>query len=289
MQRLLTISDLTAPDNDWKPLLDHVSALQAIHTRYKATMRGDRHIEVHIGGNKSRAPGLHASELCGCLRQAAYSLLGAEKQVEEGSTDVNMLMRFDIGHLLHALLQDDFQRMCLMMDGRLVFEDEVRINEKTCDVAAHYKIASSTDGIFTFYDEHDSPYLRVGLEIKSKSAPEYEKLKKPLVENTMQGTLYQKCHDLPLMWYLYYNKSNSNYTPPLFPWLVTFSASEWNAVESRAKQVHTFVQQGTLPEREEGMPCSWCPYAKACEPTYNSRSAARTTSTPPTQRVRRLT
>jgi len=251
-------------------------------------MHTSRCITVNIGGSKSRAPGLHASELCGCLRQSAYSLLGTEKQADEENSDTNMLMRFDVGHMLHALLQDDFQRMCLLMDGRLVFEDEVRINTQTCDVAARYQIASSTDGIFTFYDEQDNPYLRVALEIKTKSGPQYEKLNKPEEEHIMQGTLYQKCHDVPLIWYLYYNKSNSNYTPPLFPWLIPFKDAEWNRVESRAKQVHALVQQGTLPEREEGMPCSWCSYAKLCEPSYNHKSTPVAIRIP-TKRTRRIT
>jgi len=284
--RLLTIDDLYAPDNDWKPLLDHVAWLQTLFEAYKAKIRTRRTVKVFIGGDEDRAPGLHASELCGCLRQATYSLLGEHKKSSDEGTNTNMLMRFDMGHGVHALTQDDFQRMCMNAEGRLTFEDEARINEGTHDLAAKYKVASSTDGIFTFYDERDNPYLRVGLEIKSMSKDEFEKANKPQEKHVLQGTLYQKMLDLPLMWYYYYNKSNSNYTPPRAPWVVPFDKNMWNRLESRAQQSHAAAAQGLLPDREEGMPCTWCPYAWKCEPSY-LRLAARRNA--PKVKPRRLT
>jgi hypothetical protein len=286
--RLLTIDDLTAPDNDWKPLLDHVAALQAIWDKYKATYHGDRHFPIHIGGDGHRAPGIHASEICGCLRQATYSLIGTENNADTDNANINMQKRFDIGHMVHALIQDDFQRMCMLTDGRIVFTDEARITSKTSDVAAKFQVSSSTDGIFVFYDEHDNPYLRVALEIKSMSGPEFEKANKPKEPHVMQGTLYQKCFDVPLIWFLYYNKSNSNNTPPLTPWIVPFDRGTWNRLESRMVQAHDFARQGTLPDREEGMPCSWCSYAKTCEPSYNRMAAARQAPAP-TRKARKLT
>lgn len=284
--RLLTIDDLTAPGNDWKPLLNHVAALQTVFEGYKAKSRTARRIKVYMTGDEDRAPGLHASELNGCLRQAAYSLTGMKKKADAANTNTNMLMRFELGSAVHAVLQDDFQRMCADTNGRLLFDDEVRIDRDTSPLAAQYDFSSSTDGIFTFFDEQDNPYLRVGLEIKTMSKDEFDKANKPKEQHVMQGTMYQKLLDVPLMWFLYYNKSNSNYTPPLAPWVVPFDKNIWSRLESRASQVHTLVRENSLPDREEGMQCSWCPYAWTCEPARNRIASAQGA---PSIRPRRLT
>lgn len=279
--QLLTISDLYDPDNDWKPLLQHVAYLKVLYESYKASQSGSRSITLDIGGSKSRAPGLHASELHACLRQSAYSLMGVEKVDDVNNRDVNMLMRFDLGHAVHRVFQDEFQEMCLGTYGTLTFEDEVKIGKGTHELCDLYQISSSSDGLFTFYRNTGEPYLRVGLEIKTASEKEYEKINNPKDAHLSQGSLYQKMLDVPLMWYLYYNKSNSFYTPPTAPWVVPFDKAEWNKVESRAKQVHLLVSQNTLPDREEGMPCTWCSYALTCEPTYRVRtSTAKKKKTP---------
>lgn len=236
-----------------------------------------------MSGDEDRPPGLHASELNGCLRQAAYSLIGTKKQVNTENTNINMLMRFDQGSALHAIIQDDFQRMCTATNGKLLFYDEVRISPKTSEIAAKYKFSSSTDGVFTFFNAEDEPYLRVGLEIKTMARDEFDKLNKPKEEHVMQATFYQKLLDIPLMWFLYYNKNNSNYTQPTTPWVVPFDKNMWARIESRAQQVHKLVDSNALPEREEGMRCSWCPYSTTCNPAFGMEL------TRPTARPRRLT
>lgn len=267
--RLLTIDDLATPG--WEPLLDHVASIQKVYNLYKSRARSRRHLSMTISGDEDRPPGLHASELCTCIRQASYSLKAVKKKSDDRSIDNNMLMRFDIGHAVHALLQNDFHRMCGYSDGRILFEDEVRINDSTGGVALTYQIRSSSDGVFTFYDYDANPYLRCGLEIKSMSDAEFEKYKTPDKKHLLQGNLYQKCLDLPLMWYLYYNKSNSNYTAPRAPFVQKFNPNIWNQIESRAVQIHDLTNKGLLPEREEGRHCSWCPYSTECAPAYNSK------------------
>jgi CRISPR/Cas system-associated exonuclease Cas4 (RecB family) len=273
--RLTKIDDLLDPHNDWKPLLEHVASIQTILEHYKRVHRDRRKFEVFMTGNEDRAPGLHASEICSCLRQATYSLLGTKKKADTENVDINMLMRFDIGTSVHSLLQNEFKLMCAYTNGQLSFEDEVRINRDTHPLAAQYDLSSSCDGIFTFKNADGTPYMRVGLEIKTMSDGEYSKSNQPKEYHTLQGTFYQKLLDLPLIWYLYYNKSNSNYTPPRTPWLVPFNTNTWNRLEDRAQQAHRHVQAGTLPEREEGMPCRWCGYATECMPaTLKSRGEA---------------
>jgi len=283
--RLVTINDLYDPLNDWKPLLAHVAALKGIFEHYKSQRKRRRTVNAFIPGDEDRAPGLHASELCHCSRHAAYSLINAQKTVNEEDADVNMQMRFDMGHMVHALLQDDFQRMCFNTGGKLVFEHELRIDATTSALAAQYLYQSSADGLFTFYDQEENIYLRILLEIKTKSAPEFDKIKQPDKDHVQQVSLYQRLLDVPLTWILYYNKSNSNYTPPKTPWLIPFDVNAWNFMDSRAKHIHLLASQNQLPDREEGRHCTWCPFERPCEPAYTRHAQSRKRSLVP----RRLT
>ena len=282
MPRLLSINDLYDPTNDWKSLLPTIAWLEGAYKSWKVKDTGfNRVIPVHMGNDLARSPGLHASELNTCIRQAAYALRGEERCVQEESDgNPNMKMRFDLGKMVHALIQDDFEHICIQTRGVISFEDEVKIWPGMGGVAAQYNYASSSDGIFTFSDQYLSPYIRLGLEIKTMSADEFDKANKPKDAHIQQGTLYQKCLDIPLMWYLYYNKSNSNWTPPTAPWIVPFDRNEWAKIEARSAQAHSHTQQGTLPDREEGMHCKWCAFAKTCNPAIlKLHSTARYRST----------
>lgn len=266
MPRLVTIDDLYDPNNDWKPLLANIAWLGEAYEAWKAKDTGfGRVIPIDMGDNTKRAPGLHATEINTCVRQAVYSMRGYPRQ--SGVTDVNMQMRFDLGKLVHALIQDDLEHVCAQTMGSVSFEPEVGIAPSLGGAAAEYGYTSSCDGIFTFCDDYGNVYLRVGLEIKTMSAGEYDKATHPKDQHIQQGTLYQKCLDLPVMWYLYYNKSNSNWMRSTAPWIVPYDKNEWVRLEDRSKQAHEHVRLQTFPDREEGMPCRWCAFAEACNPT----------------------
>lgn len=267
--RLLTIDDLNDPTNDWKPLLEHIAWLGDEFERWKSKDTGfNRVLPIHFGDDTQRTPGLHASELNTCVRQAVYALRGEKRTLAENN-DVNMKMRFQLGTMVHSLIQDDFDRICTDTYGRVSFEDEVSIHygQGMGGVVDQFELSSSADGVFTFCDENGQPYLRLGLEIKTMSDPQFSDAKSPKKEHIQQTTLYQKALDLPLMWFLYYNKSNSNWTRPQAPWVVPYDESEWAKIDARARQAHLHRAAGTLPEREEGMPCKWCPFSDVCNPT----------------------
>jgi hypothetical protein len=265
MPRLLTIDDLYDPHNNWKSLLEQVAWLGPAYEDWKKRDVGGRTVAVHFGDNSNRSPGLHASELNTCVRQAVYALRGEPRQA--ANPDVNMQNRFDVGTMLHALLQTEFEEVCATTLGQVSLEDEVRIDKNLGGVSAQYDYSSSCDGVFTFCDTVGQPYLRLGWEIKTTSADEFEKLTGPKDHHLQQATLYQKALDVPLMWFLYYNKSNSNWTPPTAPWVVPFNRNEWNTLEGRSQLAHQHLQAGTLPDREEGMPCKWCAFSETCRPT----------------------
>ncbi len=283
---LLTIDDLNrhTPES-MRDLVLHAQSLSKLWQQWKAQHDGKMVVPVEFFGERERKPGVHASELSGCLRKLVYALQATQRIVLADEKDVNMQRRFDQGTLVHAIIQHEFKLMCEWLNnahGRLVvtFEDEVRIYPELGGYAAQYHIHSSMDGLFTFwYQEQqpdgtvvDKPYLRVGLEIKTASDKEYAKLKEPKEEHMEQTCLYMATLNLPLMWTLYYNKSSSFFTQSDAPWLFKYNRALWeHKLEPRIIEAYKMAQADNLPKREEGMPCGWCPFGWKCQPIYLQR------------------
>lgn len=290
--KLTTIDDLNRPAAEKNMLIERAMQLGKWYGEFKASDTETHKYEVEIHGERGRAPGIHASEISKCQRLLTYSIQGVQRRpVAAGSTDVNMKLRFAIGHAVHAMLQSDFQRMCERFNGALTFEPEVRIHPGLGGAAAQWGMSSSCDGIFTFWHEGQA-YLRVGLEIKTASDKEYEKTLKPKDEHYDQTCLYQKALDLPLMWILNYNKSNSNWTNSEPPWLFQFNAQLWHTkLEPTFAEATRCAQANQLPPREEGRPCRWCPFAWTCQPpslrAQSGRGPSSTLHNPGALRVQR--
>lgn len=265
--QLMTIADLNQPVEHRNELIRHAMQLGSLHSQWRAQAEGfDIHAVKKPG--TSRDPGLHASEMSGCQRRLVYALRNEKKQEDSAATDVNMLRRFDIGTLVHELLQYEFLQTCQWLNGAITFEPEVRIHPGLGGMAEKYNAHSSMDGLFTFW-HHGIPYLRVALEIKTKSHPEYTKMTAPDEAHMEQLCFYMTAHDIPVGWVLYYNKSSSQMTPSLAPYLFTYDANLWNAVlEPRIVSGYEMAASGNLPERTEGRQCGWCPYAHTCQPSY---------------------
>jgi hypothetical protein len=278
LQTLLTIDDLQK--DGWQSLLPNVAWLGDLYEEFKKNDSIFRTITATMGGSEGRAAGIHASEISGCARKVVYSLLGEEKKDNVEGADTNMRRRMQQGHMLHALTQDDFDRMCWMTNGTLEFRPELEIRPDLYPVAEKYNIYSHCDGAFTYFANHQ-PYLRVGLEIKTMSDPEYAKLKKPLDYHVEQAHVYMKVLDLPLMWFFYYNKSNSNWTQPKPPFLIAFDHRIWNQLENRIIHARSLAEAKTLPERQEEMPCRWCPFSWTCMPTILQKRKSNSRKGPP--------
>lgn len=266
LMKLVTIADLNQDRAAKGMLIERAMQLGRWYGEFKSTDTGAYSYTVEVHGERTRSPGVHASEMK-CKRLMTYSILETERRpVDADKSDTNMRMRFASGHAHHAMLQNDFHRMCKRFNGAVTFRDEVRISPSLGGVAAQWKLHSSCDGEFTFwYDEQ--PYLRVGVEIKTASEKEFDKLVKPHEEYLDQTCLYQAALDLPLMWVFYYNKSNSNWTTSEPPYLFQFDQHLWSTkVEPRIADAHAHAQNNTLPAREEGRHCRWCPFAWTCQP-----------------------
>jgi len=268
MWKLTSIADLeTNPPEVNKNFVAQAMGLSTWYDQWKQQDMGGYTYTVDVVGSKGRSGGIHASEISNCPRKAVYTMTGTEAR--PGEKNVGMQRRFNLGHAVHAMLQKEFELMCSWMNQEKVvidFKDEVAIHPKLQEVAEQWDLHSSCDGIFTFW-HMGNPYLRVGLEIKTKSALEYEKLTSPEPMHFEQTCTYMAALDLPLMWTLYYNKSNSNYTNSEPPYLFKFDKHLWHTrLKPRFSSFHQHAQQNKLPDRVEGFYCSWCPYTWTCQP-----------------------
>lgn len=274
---LVSIADLSGPPEEVEKRVAQARLLSQIYDQF-----------IPIDEGHYRAPGIHASELYPCLRKTVYSINGVPKRSRVAKF---WKQRFKMGTAIHNMLQDDFEKMAEISQGKMraaaydeayahahelaaseglhfTFEREVPCSPKHQALAAHYRIYSSCDGVFTFFENPtEPPVLRVGLEIKSEAPDGYSKLTEPKPEHVRQGHLYMACLDLPLMWFLYMNKGNQNNTKSSGPFLVPFSTSVWTEVEERMKRALEYADAGTLPDRTETAICEFCPWSYTCQPS----------------------
>lgn len=268
---LLTIADLDQPQAVLAPYIQQAQLLKSIYIDYVNNSQDDNFkYTVEVFGSKGRADGIHASEAAGCMRPPVYSLMGTERKPTK--IDTNMLMRFNVGKALHAMIQAEWHRIAAKSGGLIRFADEVRLTPELQELAAQWQIHSSCDGEITLCNENLEPQVRIGLEIKTESDGQYEKLKEPRDKHLEQTNIYMAVLDLPLMWTMYYNKSNSSITDSVPPWLFKFNRKMWEEnQEMRFAKMHHLAETSALPDRTEGFECGWCPFAWACDPPNQAR------------------
>lgn len=271
---LLRISDLNEPQN----LGEGLAIAENLGKQFGAFMNA-RHrgfaYTVQVHGEKTRAPGIHASELSGCERRAVYSMLGTDHRSGPTEGVIKWNMRFHAGHAFHALIQNGFQRMAEASGGQLSVQEEVRISPAISAVAKEWSIHSSCDLVVVVRSLWETgATLRIAVEIKTASPQEFAKLTAPKPEHLDQLTIYQKCLDIPLGWILYINKGNQNYTPASPPFVVPFDKARWVDLENKMFSVHDHVANGTLPLRTESIACEFCAYAWTCQPKILKTASA---------------
>jgi hypothetical protein len=212
-----------------------------------------------------RSPGIHAAECSGCERKVVYSILKTERRDEAAPV---WRKRFKIGHAIHDMFQKDFERMMGRKDFSISFVPEVNIDPECGSYnAAKWDIYSHTDGIFVIHDLAGNPLIRVVLEIKTASPGEFEKLKAPEEAHVEQAHVYMACLDVPLTWFLYYNKGNQNYTGSDNPsFFIKYNPKIWADLEARFERMHIAAATGELPDRVEGIVCEFCAFAHTCNP-----------------------
>jgi hypothetical protein len=268
--RLATIDDLLNGDpGEVEQLLLRASRISSLF---------EEHLEEDDGGEKERHWGIHASELQ-CARKAVYSLSNTDRVGQK--IDKAWKRRFKIGHAIHDMFQADFVKLAkkwrLRPGWRVTFEPEVPIRPDLQETAADWIIYSHCDGLFVVRDEDDVPLLRIVLEMKSMSPAEYEKLRAPKPEHVEQATVYMKCLDAPVTWFLYYNKGNQNYTSSSNPsFFVKFDPDVWSGIEKKLISTHAHAAKSQLPARQESVGCEFCAFAWTCQPAYLRKKGIHT-------------
>jgi len=263
---LNTISDLFGPSTQ-----EQMGRIVGLSSTY------DDWLERDQGDGHTRAPGIHASEVSGCERKIVYSILGTKRT--QGHISAIWRKRFAMGHAVHQMLQRNFHQMARESNGLLTFQDEIVISPRTSQMAAKWEIYSSCDGVFGFKDTADGlTVAQLGLEIKTMNPSEFEKLQKPKPEHIEQAHVYMACLDIPIMWFLYWDKGHQNTTGTNNPnFLVKFNPKVWTELEARFDRVHTLAALNQLPERQESLICEFCAFADTCQPTQWKRTHRSTT------------
>ena len=273
---LVTIKDLITGPPDMNAL--YRAWAYDVGTMYdEFVKKDDEDVSFQVGwhGAKARAAGIHASELSGeCQRPVWYSLKGEQRADQE--LDPFWKKKFRVGHVYHAMVQEDWRRMCEKSGGMLTFESEVRIAPELSAIAKQYDIQSSCDGRINFHDfPGGPPVMRMGIEIKTESPDQFRDLKEPKLQHRRQTCVYMKCLDVPLMYTQYINKGTQNIVPSKPPWVFSFDFDLWNKIEAEAKQVIHLATINQIPPRTEGIWCEFCGYNQICGPEVLVRKAKR--------------
>ena len=285
---LVKIADLNTAD---------VSELKAAEDAYPIFMKS---LRVDMRKHAPRPAGVHASEVSGCKRKLVYTMRGTAK---EDRASVAWKQRFKVGQALHDIMQADLHSMAKQSNGFITFEDEVRISPDTHTIAAKWGIHSSADGVLTFYEKKPidskafgqwaegdvdcrTPIRRILVEIKSKAPDAFDKLRAPESDHIDQATVYMACLNIPLTWYMYWNKGDQTITPSAGPFLQPFDPKRWAKIEERMAEAWDYLEkeelQGKLPDskKDEGVLCEFCPYSWTCQPGYLNNRGKRMTHLP---------
>lgn len=260
---LATRADLLSSD-----FIERLEDAQSLTSRYQ-------HYLAKLEDNGPvRHPGIHASEISKCYRQAVYTMKAETKKHEQNrDTDTKAYWAKVLNHgtSIHELVQGHFAGMAKASKGAMAFESEIKLHPDIQPLAKKWNIFSSCDGLFTFLKRDPKtwrrePTLRLGLEIKSASDASFSKLKEPDPAHIEQVHVYMAVLDIPVFWLLYFNKNNQSTTPSSPPWLVVFDEKLWHKLEQRFASWNEHLANGTLPAAMPGMHCDFCGYQWTCRP-----------------------
>jgi CRISPR/Cas system-associated exonuclease Cas4 (RecB family) len=280
VQKLRTIADLKdAP----KSLLREITLIDRIYSLLEDTNVEDIGIrgtfDISSGGRRTGV--FHAStvgskdgkSLCGnypmgCQRKMYYDVENADN---EDHWDPRLRSLLDTGTMIHEQLQAYTHVVADRSGGMETFFDEVDIDPDKNPIAAALDLSGHTDGIYTILtDMYD---IRFALEIKSISEKGFKATKSIHSEHAMQGTIYQKCLDVPVMLFVYYNKNTSE----MSEFRQVFDPDRWKAIEDKIRYVQECVLDEEPPPHETSWNCRTCKYKRICKPPRAPRAAAART------------
>lgn len=240
--------------------VDPITVRREIDLSTMTRRRGIYHAST-IGSTKGQS--LCGKYPMGCAREMFYDLTAAKK---EGSWEPRFRRILDTGTAVHAQLQG-YLAAFAERSGE-TFEPEADIDPDKNEVAGLMDISGHTDGIYTF--TAGELHARFAVEIKTINDAGFKKTNGPHPEHIMQGTVYQKCLDLPVIVFLYYNKNDSSMLE--FPHI--FDVKRWEAIQEKLSVIRDMAMSNKEPDREAGYHCAQCGYKGICNPPQRVRGAA---------------
>lgn len=241
-------------------------------------------VQFDLGGHRrtgifhsSTVGSFSGKSLCGkysmgCARQLYYDYTGAPA---EGAWDPRMRKLLDTGSAIHAQLQAYLEIIAAKSEGTETFTPEADIDPDKNPIADQMDLSGHADGIYSVTLTPDK--VRFGLEIKTINEAGYQKTSGPHQEHVTQGTIYQKCLNLPLMVFLYYNKNDSS----VAEFVQVFDERRWAAIVEKLDMVRECAFKEAPPEQEAGWHCNNCKYKGICKPPRRGRGStnAKTAAT----------
>jgi len=265
-----------------KEILNHISVVSRIESFLEDQNVTPNPIDItfrlndYHNSNYFRPSGLGnktGKSLCGkypigCACQLYYDYIGAPST---GLIEPRLRRIFDEGSAIHAVLQGYLSTFAALTSGDEDFNPEARINPNHNTIADMYDISGSTDGIYTI---HVPLQIRFGVEFKTINDEGYKKTNGPHAEHLIQGTVYQKCLDLPFMIFVYYNKNDSS----IIEYVQIYDEHRWEAIVKKIQYVQEHAILKTPPNKEDGWHCNQCKYKKICGPSNHKTNikSART-------------
>jgi CRISPR/Cas system-associated exonuclease Cas4 (RecB family) len=258
MSSLLTGREITLTSiGDLTPGLS-VENLLNLKVAY-ATAIDNSHDE-HI----ARGGVFHPSSVGYCKKQNVLQRLGV-KPTDRRSKDFGEIVA--LGHAIHEIVQSRLEALRKTLEPHGIkceFTREVPCDRESDELFLSLGIAGTCDGILRLWTK--TWEQRGVVEIKSSNTDlfkEREMAKKADAEHLMQAHLYAYRFDCPVIWIWYYNKNNSK--RELMPYF--FDRNIYLAAVDYFIELDSYVQDGTLPEREESwFECKECPYRTMCDP-----------------------
>lgn len=205
----------------------------------------------------------HPSAMAGCARRNVYEAMRAP--LTPGVPDVDSMEIFQMGHMVHDRVQSvlsDVDVICEAKGLEWKFEAEVPFDRKKDRLFMDLRTGGTTDGCITIRDPGNWEQRGV-LEIKSMKDDFWQKLTGPKPEHEMQANLYAFRWNVPIIWYWYYNKNNSQ--RKVYPTPVNLKVLD--QALARLEMFNEHYDAGTLPDREESFfMCPRCEYKTVCDP-----------------------
>ncbi len=196
----------------------------------------------------------HPSSLAGCIRNLFYCRSGIPGRE---NTELNLRLRFDTGHAVHAQLNKYVAAM---------FPEDVAATDVPLSMPSMYMAGEADMIVFT----------KVVIDFKTAATKSFAKVRPPIITPegdvrpaSMRGYVWQvhaymAMADIPMAIILYYNKDNSRIMEVPVP----FNLKVWEQIEQKIDNIEAAFETGEVPDRViDPFFCkNMCAYFAECKP-----------------------